>query len=199
MPNSIELTVADALVTDSGRSIARIDSKSRSALEIEIGDILEMKGKTKTSAAIAWQAHPSDEGLGFIRIDGYLRQNLGVGIGDKIFVSKAVVKDAERVVIAPPPGQKPPLSPDFSEYAKRRLEGRPLSKGDSVPIPMFGIVFNFVVIQVLPHGIAKVANTTNFVVRTEPVPESAVKIGDVHYEDIGGLEDAKQKMLKKKQ
>ncbi len=194
MPNSIELTVADALVTDSGRSIARIDSKSRSALEIEIGDILEMKGKTKTSAAIAWQAHPSDEGLGFIRIDGYLRQNLGVGIGDKIFVSKAVVKDAERVVIAPPPGQKPPLSPDFSEYAKRRLEGRPLSKGDSVPIPMFGIVFNFVVIQVLPHGIAKVANTTNFVVRTEPVPESAVKIGDVHYEDIGGLEDAKQKI-----
>ncbi len=194
MPNSIELTVADALVTDSGRSIARVDSKSRAALGISTGDVVEIKGKIKATAAIAWQAHPSDEGLGFIRIDGYLRQNLGVGIGDKVFVTKAAIKDADRVVIAPPPGQKPPLSPDFAEYAKRRLDGRPLAKGDSVPIPMFGIVFNFIVIQVLPHGIVKVANTTNFVVRNEPVPESAVKIGDVHYEDIGGLEDAKQKI-----
>ncbi len=194
MPNSIELTVADALVTDSGRSIARIDSKSRNALGLGTGDVIEIKGKVKSTAAVAWQAHPSDEGLGFIRIDGYLRQNLGVGIGDKVFISKAIAKDAERVVIAPPPGQRPPLSPDFAEYAKRRLDGRPLAKGDSVPIPMFGIVFNFVVIQVLPHGIVKVTNTTNFVVRTEPVPESSIKIGDVHYEDIGGLDDAKQKV-----
>ena len=104
------------------------------------------------------------------------------------------MKNADRVVIAPPPGQKPPLSPDFAEYAKRRLEGRPIVKGDSVPIPMFGIVFNFIVVQVLPHGIVSVAPTTNFVVRTEPVPESTVKIGDVHYEDIGGLDDAKQKI-----
>jgi transitional endoplasmic reticulum ATPase len=194
MQNSIELTVADALVTDSGRSIARIDSKSRQALSISTGDIIEVKGKIKSTAAVAWQAHPSDEGLGFIRIDGYLRQNLGVGIGDKVFVSKAVVKDADRVVIAPPPGQKPPLSPDFAEYAKRRLDGRPLAKGDSVPIPMFGIVFNFVVVQVVPHGIVRVGSATNFVVRNEPVPESSVKIGDVHYEDIGGLDDAKQKI-----
>ncbi len=190
----MELTVADALVTDSGRSIARIDSKSRTALGINTGDIIEIKGRLKATAAVAWQAHPSDEGLGFIRIDGYLRQNLGVGIGDKVFISKAAVKDAERVVIAPPPGQKPPLSPDFTEYAKRRLDGRPLAKGDSVPIPMFGIVFNFIVRQFVPHGIVKVASTTNFIVRPEPVPESAVKIGDVHYEDIGGLDDAKQKI-----
>lgn len=191
---SIELTVADALVTDSGRGIARVDAKSRAALGLNSGDIIEIKGKIKSTAASIWQAHPGDEGLGFIRIDGYLRQNLGVGIGDKVFVSKAEVKNADRVVIAPPPGQKPPLSPDFAEYAKRRLEGKPIVKNDSVPIPMFGIVFNFVVVQVLPHGIVKVTPATNFVVRTEPVPESTVKIGDVHYEDIGGLDDAKQKI-----
>lgn len=191
---SIELTVADALVTDSGRGIARVDAKSRAALDLNSGDIIEIKGKIKSTAASIWQAHPSDEGLGFIRIDGYLRQNLGVGIGDKVFISKADVKDGDRVVIAPPPGQKPPLSPDFAEYAKRRLEGKPIVKGDSVPIPMFGIVFNFIVVQVLPHGIVRVTPKTNFVVRTEPVPESAVKIGDVHYEDIGGLDDAKQKI-----
>ncbi len=194
MTTSLELTVADALVTDSGRSIARIDSKSRKSLGVVSGDIIEIKGKIKSSAAVVWQSHPSDEGLGFIRIDGYLRQNLGVGIGDKIFISKAEVKDAEKVVLAPPPSQRPPLSPDFSEYAKRRLENRPLTKGDSIPIPMFGLVFNFLVVQVVPHGIVRVGIDTNLVVKDEPVSESLVRIGDVHYEDIGGLDDAKQKI-----
>ena len=194
MPDGIELTVADALVTDSGRSVARIDSKSRKMLDVLSGDIIEIKGKKKSTAAITWQSHPSDEGLGFIRIDGYIRQNLGVGIGDKIFVSKAAVKDAEKVILAPPVGQKMPLSPDFPEFAKKRLDGRPLVKGDSIPIPMFGIVFNFIVVQVVPHGVVKITRDTNLVVKEEPVSESIVKVGNVHYEDIGGLEDAKQKI-----
>ena len=187
MSKGIELTVADALVTDSGRGIARIDSKSRKMLDVVSGDIIEIKGKNKSTAAIVWQAHPSDEGLGFIRIDGYLRQNVGAGIGDKILLTKAEVKEADKVIIAPPPGQRPPLSPDFSEYAKRKWENRPLVKGDVIPIPMFGIVFNFLVVQVLPHGTVRVTKDTNFVVREEPVPESVMRIGKVHYEDIGGL------------
>jgi len=194
MANSIELTVADALVTDSGRGIARIDSKSRKLLDVVSGDIIEIKGKKKSTAAVVWQAHPSDEGLGFIRIDGYIRQNVGVGIGDKVFVSKADVKDAERIVLAPPPGQKMPLSPDFAEYAKRKWEGKPMSKGDVVPIPMFGIVFNFLVVQVVPHGIVRVTKDTEFIVKEEPVSESLVKIGEVHYEDIGGLKNEIQKI-----
>ncbi|MDE1860695.1 MAG: CDC48 family AAA ATPase [Candidatus Micrarchaeota archaeon] len=194
MSNGIELTVADALVTDSGRSIARIDSKSRKLLDVLSGDVIEIKGKIKSTAASVWQAHPSDEGLGFIRIDGYLRQNVGVGIGDKVFVSKAVVHDAEKIIIAPPPGQKTAISPNFSDYAKRRLEGRPVVKGDSLPIPMFGFWFNFIVVQVVPHGVVKVTSGSNIVVKEEPVSESIVKIGDVHYEDIGGLDEAKQKI-----
>jgi len=194
MANGIELTVADALVTDSGRGIARIDSKSRKLLDVVSGDIIEIKGKIKSTAAVVWQAHPSDEGLGFIRIDGYIRQNVGVGIGDKVFVSKADVKDAERIVLAPPPGQKMPLSPDFAEYAKRKWEGKPMSKGDVVPIPMFGIVFNFLVVQAVPHGIVRVTKDTEFIVKEEPVSESLVKIGEVHYEDIGGLKNEIQKI-----
>jgi transitional endoplasmic reticulum ATPase len=194
MTNGIELTVADALVTDSGRGIARIDSKSRKLLDVVSGDIIEIKGKIKSTAAVVWQAHPSDEGLGFIRIDGYIRQNVGVGIGDKVFISKADVKDADRIVLAPPPGQKMPLSPDFAEYAKRKWEGKPMSKGDVVPIPMFGIVFNFLVVQVVPHGIVRVTKETDLIVKEEPVSESLVRIGEVHYEDIGGLKNEIQKI-----
>lgn len=194
MVNGIELTVSDALITDSGRGIARLDSRSQKLLGVLSGEAVEIKGKTKSTAAIVWQAHPSDEGLGFIRIDGYLRQNIGIGIGDKVFVSKAEVKEAEKVTIAPPPTQRPPLSPDFAEYAKRRLENRPLVKGDSIPIPMFGLVFNFIVVQVTPHGVVRITKDTVLTVKEEPVSESEVKIADVHYEDIGGLRNEIQKI-----
>jgi transitional endoplasmic reticulum ATPase len=194
MSNGIELTVADALVTDSGRWYARMDSKSRKMLDVISGDIIEVKGRLKSTAAIVWQAHPSDEGLGFIRIDGYLRQNVGAGIGDKVFISKADVKDAEKVIIAPPIGQRPPISPDFADYAKRKMENKPIVKGDAIPIPMFGVTLNFVVVQVLPHGIVRVSKDTLFTVKKEPVSESLVKIGDVHYEDVGGLRSEIQKI-----
>ncbi len=190
----MELTVSDALITDSGRGLARLDARSRKLLDVASGDVVEIKGKGKSTAAIVWQAHPSDEGLGFIRIDGYLRQNIGVGIGDKVFVSKAEVKDAEKVVIAPPMGQKPPLSPDFANYARIRLEERPVVRGDSIPIAMFGIVFNFIVVQVSPHGVVKITKNTQLTVKEEPVSESEVRIADVHYEDLGGLRSEIQKI-----
>ncbi|MGC8676387.1 MAG: CDC48 family AAA ATPase [Candidatus Micrarchaeia archaeon] len=194
MTNGIELIVSDALITDTGRGIARLDTKTRSLLGVEPYDIIEIKGKSKSTAAIVWQAHPSDEGLGFIRIDGYIRQNIGVGIGDKVFVSKAHAADAEKITIAPPVGQKPPVSPEFPEYAKRRLESRPLTRGDIIPIPMFGLVFNFIVVQTVPHDIVVVTKDTNVTVREEPVSEAEVRVNDVHYEDIGGLKNEIQKI-----
>lgn len=194
MSDGIELTVAGALVTDDGRGIARIDSKARKMLNVISGDIVEIKGKRKSTAAIVWQAHQQDEGLDFIRIDGYIRQNIGVGIGDRVFVTKAEVKEAERVILAPPPNQRTPISPDFAEFAKNRLEDKPLVKGDVVPIAMFGYAFNFIVVQVVPHGVVRVTKATEVVVKNEPVSESMVKIGEAHYEDIGGLKTEIQKI-----
>jgi transitional endoplasmic reticulum ATPase len=194
MVNGIELTVASALVTDDGRGIARVDSKARKLLNVTPGDMLEIKGKRRSTAAIVMAAHQQDEGLDFIRIDGWIRQNLGVGIGDRVFAAKANVNNAEKVVLAPRPNQRTPISPDFAEYAKNKLEDKPLVRGDVVPIPMFGYVFNFVVAQVSPHGVVRVTKETDMIVRTEPISESMVKIGDVHYEDIGGLKTEIQKI-----
>ncbi len=194
MAEGIELTVAGALVTDDGRGVARIDSKARKMLNLISGDVVEIKGKRKSTAAVVWQSHQPDEGLDFIRVDGYIRQNIGVGIGDRVFVTKADVKIAEKIVLAPPPNQRTPISPDFSEYAKTRLEDKPLIKGDVVPVPMFGYVFNFIVTQVSPHGVVKVTKETDVVIKNEPVSESMVKIGEVHYEDIGGLKTEIEKI-----
>jgi transitional endoplasmic reticulum ATPase len=194
LADGIELTVASALVTDDGRGVARIDSKARKMLNLISGDIIEIKGRRKSTAAVVWQAHQQDEGLDFIRVDGWIRQNIGVGIGDRVFVTKADVKPADKIVLAPPPNQRTPLSPDFAEYAKNRLEDKPLAKGDVVPIPMFGYTFNFIVTQVTPHGIVKVTKDTEVLVKNEPISESMVKIGEVHYEDIGGLKNEIEKI-----
>ncbi len=195
MTNGIELTVAGALVTDDGRGIARIDSKARKFLEVTPGDIIEIKGKRRSTAAVVWPASSQDEGLDFIRIDGYIRQNIGIGIGDKVFVIKAEVKEAEKVTLAPPPNQRSqPVSPDFIEYAKNKIEEKALVRGDVVPIQMLGYVFNFIVAQTVPHGIVKVTKNTVVELRKEPMSESDVRIGDVHYEDIGGLKNEVQKI-----
>jgi transitional endoplasmic reticulum ATPase len=194
LPDGIELTVAGALVTDDGRGIARIDSKARKMLNVISGDIVEVRGKRKSTAAVVSSTYQQDEGLDFVRIDGYIRQNIGVGIGDRVFVTKAEVKIAQKVVLAPPPNQRTPISPDFSEYAKNRLEDKPLVKGDVVPIAMFGYAFNFIVVQVVPYGVVRVNKSTEVMVKTEPVSESLVKIGEVHYEDIGGLKNEMQKI-----
>jgi len=183
----IELTVAGALVTDDGRGIARIDSKAKKMLNLVDGDIIEIKGHKKSTAAVVWSAHQPDEGLDFIRVDGYIRQNIGVGISDRVLVSKADVKTAEKIILAPLPNSRTPISPDFAEYAKNKLEDKPVVKGDVVPVPMFGYVFNFVVVQVSPHGVVRVTKNTDIVVRSEPAPESLLKMDEVHYSDIGGL------------
>ena len=180
-------------MTDDGRGIARIDSKARKVLNVISGDVIEIRER-KSTAAIVWQAHQQDEGLDFIRIDGWIRQNIGVGIGDRVFVSKAEVKTAEKIVLAPPPNQRNPMSPDFAQYAKMRLENKPLVKGDVVPVAMVGYAFNFIVVQVVPHGVVRVTKETEVVVKSEPVSESIVKIGEVHYEDIGGLKNEIEKV-----
>ena len=192
--DGIELTVASALVTDDGRGIARMDSKARKLLDVVSGDIIEIKGKKRSTATIVWQAPQEDEGLNFIRIDGWIRESIGIGLGDKVFVSKAVVNDATKIVIAPPPNQPAQLPNDFEIYAKNKLENKPLVKGDIIPIPMFRYVFKFVVAQVNPRGVVRVTRNTEIIIKGEPVSESAIKVGDVHYEDIGGLKGEIQKI-----
>ncbi len=194
MVDGIDLTVASALVTDDGRGIARIDSKAMKMLGVASGDIVEIKGKNRSTAALVWPAHMQDEGLDFIRIDGHTRQNIGVGIGDKVFISKIEIKVATKVVLAPPHNQRTNISPDFAAYAKAKLLKKPLIRGDLVPIPMFSYVFYFVVSQTTPHGVVMVTENTEVIVKTEPVSEHEVRIGEIHYEDIGGLKNEVQKI-----
>ncbi|MCD6495678.1 MAG: CDC48 family AAA ATPase [Candidatus Aenigmarchaeota archaeon] len=113
--------------TESGRGIVRIDTKSMRELGIKEGDIIMLEGQKKT-VAIAVRSYPADAGLSLIRMDGITRRNAGIGVGENIKVSRAEVREARKVVLAPATkGIRVMISPDLM---KRNLLFRPLQKGD---------------------------------------------------------------------
>ena len=45
--------------------------------------------------------YPSDQGKGIVRVDGLVRNNAGVAIGDTVIVRKIKGVPAEKVIVAP--------------------------------------------------------------------------------------------------
>ncbi|MDD5340291.1 MAG: CDC48 family AAA ATPase [Candidatus ainarchaeum sp.] len=186
----MSLKVAEAFQNDIGRGIARIDSKAKNELGVSTGDIVRLTGK-KAALAIVWQAHPDDEGLEMIRMDGILRQNVGVGLGEKVKIDPVQTKVAKKIVLAP---QEPVrYSVGFDQYVKKRLVGKPVLKGNLLPVGIFGTSVPLVVAQVFPQGPVMITEETEIRIQKEPAKEMAA-VPNITYDDVGGLKDAIQKV-----
>ena len=187
----IELRVAEAKSRDVGRNIVRIDRETMNSLGLTPGSFVEIIGE-KTTLGIVWPGYAEDEGKGIIRMDGILRRNAGVSIGDYVKVREAEVKSGKKVVLAP-------LEPiryreDFPEYVKDQLEGKPLRKGDMVQIPVLGMAIPFIVVNTQPSASIFVSVDTEVLIKEKPVKEVEIAGTGVTYEDIGDLEEAKQRI-----
>ena len=191
MPEKIAtLRVADALQRDVGRGIARIDPKVVQELGLTSGDVVQITGKRKTNA-LCWPAHEQDYGKGTVRIDGYLRNNAGVSIDDKVTIRKIDAKIAERLTLAP---TEPLRIVGGEEYLTQLLEGRVLSRGDYVPINIMGRTVNLVVTNTSPTAEAVIVTESTEVVVGDQVKEPIRAIPRISYEDIGGLRPVIQKI-----
>jgi len=187
---SIMLKVAEAFQNDIGRGIARLDSKAKSNLDVSTGDIVKLTGR-KTALAIVWQAHPDDEGLDMIRLDGILRQNVGIGLGETVRVEKTEAKEARKVTLAPKESLR--YGSGFEQYVKKRLIGKPIVKGNSLPVGIFGTSIPLVIVQTAPQGPVIITEKTGIQIKQEPAKEVGA-IPSVTYDDVGGLKDAIQKV-----
>ncbi len=125
----IQLKVVEALQDDAYKGIARLDAEIMRELEIQRGDVVLIKGNRGT-VAIADRAYPADVGEGIIRIDGILRKNAKAGIGDVVIISKADIKEAKKIMIAP--AQKGIMVQGDPESLRRGLLGRSITKGDII-------------------------------------------------------------------
>ena len=95
------MKVAEAEQRDVGRKIARVDPKVAERLGITSGDALELSSLGKKTTVLSWPARSTDRGNGLIRIDGYARNRLDVGINDQIEVKKVQSKEAKSITFAP--------------------------------------------------------------------------------------------------
>jgi len=194
----IILKVAEAPQSDVGLGRARVDTKTRVALGVDVGEIIQIIGK-KSTAAKLFRVMQEDEGKGIIRIDGLVRRNVGVSLGDKIEVRKAEVLPAERITIAPiiSEGHKISFGQGIENFVKRGLLKRPLNKGDVVIVPgiaLMGGALPFMVISTAPKGVVQIQDDTIIEMKEEPVREGEVLTPTVTYEDIGGLKEELMKV-----
>ena len=131
---SLTLRVAKAIPSDVGHGRARVPFDND--LNLKPGDIIEVSGERKT-AAIVWRCRPEDANLGVIRVDGIIRKNAGVSLGDRVDIKKVETQPCQRLVLSPVMAkqQKVRFGPGIEGFARRGLNKRPVVAGDRIFIP----------------------------------------------------------------
>jgi transitional endoplasmic reticulum ATPase len=161
-------------------------------LGVGTGNVIEVKGKNRTVAKCL-PVYPSDEVKGIIRLDGLMRNNARIAIGDTVIVKKLKAIPAQKVIVAP----LQPTPPVDGTYLADTLESVPVVKGDNVMVPYFGGRLAFQIAGIMPvitsENAAIVTQKTVFNI-TEVTAEALYRSPQVTYEDIGGLRGEIQKV-----
>jgi len=188
---TMSLRVSKAIPSDVGHGRARISGEND--LGLKPGDIVEIKGEKRSTAAIYWRSRPEDAKMEIIRVDGIIRKNAGVSLGDRVTVSKVEAKECTKLILSPVMAnkQKVKFGPGIEGFARRGLSKRPVVQGDRIFIPgmtLFAEALPFAVLQTTPKGIVKVTNDTDIVIKDEAIDDVDVGQSEgITYEDIGGI------------
>jgi len=201
----------------SGRSLCYIDQDMMLELQLNTGDIIEIKGKKKTTGIAV--SSVQDRGKGIIRLDGLQRLNAGATIGEYITIKLAEVYPAIEIVLTP---TRPNIDlKRQAEAIKGKLIDKPVVIGDIVDVlgtfvqredldnPMSDIM------KMLQMGTKKrpTLGTLRLIVENLRPRDKVVKItrdtiikvnkrvavlnisgGVVTYDDVGGLTDEIQRI-----
>jgi transitional endoplasmic reticulum ATPase len=198
----LRLQVARARPQDVGRGIARLSGGAMRALGVAGGAVVEIVGSRRT-AAVAMPLSAEDRGLEILRIDGVLRSNACVGLGDRAQVVATRAVPAQIVRLAPASADA--RLAGSAEALRRTLLRRAVVAGDVVttsighgsrepehsPSPAFALQeIRLRVVETQPAGVVQISETTSLELLPEQVgAQDALQTG-VSYEDLGGLDDA---------
>jgi len=192
---SITLRVAEALPQDVGRGIARISPDIADELNIRTGEIIEIKGSSKRTAAISWRGLLQDASKGLLRLDHHTRINAGCSIDDRVTIKKISVITAKQVVFAPT--QKLRIQ-GAETYLQRRLNGRAITTKDVITVPVgLGRQIYLGVASFQPDAEAAIVDSaiTKIIVSENVLEDEISKTAHrVSYEDVGGLNDEIKKI-----
>ena len=114
----------------SGRSLCYVDQNIVTELGLATGDIIEIRGKKKTTGIVL--SSIADRGKGVIRIDGIQRLNCGATIGEIVTIQLANVFNAEEIILTP---TRPNIDVKRQREAiKGKLIDKPVVIGDIIDV-----------------------------------------------------------------
>src|SRR3989454_1318469 len=210
--DSLQLVVIEGFQV--GRGVARIDPSDMAKLGCQPGDIIMITGARTTAAKVVPSAI-IDRGQQTIQMDSQVRQNSASGLGERVTVHKAKVKNAEKIILLPLSGGAPIQESDL-QYISRYLVGLPVVIGDLLRVGTPGTApREFLIIGTTPTTPSYTIHKRNSDTLDELIPpvlpqsahdteavlvqqgtivraqaRGATKpggLGRVSYEDIGGL------------
>src|SRR5215203_1514959 len=193
--NKFTLKVAETFSKFVGRGIALIDPRIIEEYNLRTGDVLELtqESTSKKSYVLLWSSNPNDYGKGLIRIDGYTRENISVGIDDQVNVQKVNVEKAEEIKMSPIEDLN---IVGLEDYLSEKLDGRVVSKDDVILFNIMGKRIGFIIVSTKPQNRALLINSdTKFKIGSKSsVSVQDKKIDRITYEDIGGIKNEVQKV-----
>jgi len=157
LDKKIALVILEAYERDVGRGLARIDSEVMKSIEASSNDLVELIGRRRTAAKLL-QLYPSDEKTNMIRIDGLTRNNVGANIGDRITIRKISSQRAEKVTVT----ALEPVPAIDERYLGDALEAVPVTIGDNIMVPYFGVHLTFEVVDTKPDSVVVIDQKTIF-------------------------------------
>ena len=184
---SLKLRVAESLARDVGRGLVRLDPKDLAELRAQVGDVLEIEGK-RIGLAKALPTYAEERGKGLIQMDGLLRENAQIGLGEWVQASTIDCPVAKTVVLTPLSSSRGASLEADLEYVARVLEGLPVGESDKVRATFMGGLYReFMVASTDPKGPVLIDATTATKIKGESVERPGQERTGVTYEDIGGL------------
>ncbi len=181
------LRVVEALKKDVGLHVVRIDKHDMSRLGIKPGDIVLIKGKQKTLAR-AMHSLMYDRGNSQIQMDGVLRENAGIGLDEKVEVTRASPQNATQIRLSL-------VHPDTAtrtqdpEYIRRVIQGMPLVVGNQFRVRFMGSGFRlYRLVEAQSYQEIVIGPQTEIQIEQRGPTEGVDKRKTgITYEDIGGL------------
>ncbi|MEW6540460.1 MAG: CDC48 family AAA ATPase [Bacillota bacterium] len=183
--------VTEARPRDVGRGIARLDPGDMSALGVEIGDVIWIEGP-KVTVARAMPTYPEDRGRQSLHVDGIIRENAQVSLGEKVRLRRAEWQQAGSVLLKPQGVARGSWGEKEARYLARVLDGVPVVVGDRVRVTLVGTrAHDFLVLDAVPKGALLITADTDVRIKTAAVVSTGTgepQCAKVTYEDIGGLQ-----------
>jgi transitional endoplasmic reticulum ATPase len=189
-----------------GYGIVRAHQVDMVHLGCSNGDIVQLEGNRKTVARIM----VSEEGKqGFIEIDGIIRKNAEIVIGEQVYICKATYNYAQSVTIVPSARtkslfqseteQESYLSRILGKIRRKRqqkqgedirkyqylVDGVPIVRGDRIRIHLFGRPFDFEILETVPEENVIFNHATQVSIVGGTILRAQHTA--ISYEDIGGL------------